>query len=236
MQLEIKSLHRRLGITVLYVTHDQDEAMAMSDRICLMNHGRIEQIGTPQELYFRPAQLFAADFLGEFEHPRRRRSPTVATSSLARRGMRHASDGGGRRERRRSGVKLVIRPESLRISCGHGETADNIAEGELGETRLRRRRVPGYFVRPVRWGRAVSAKQLTDQTGQRCRAGQRACASAGAREHGCDAAARMTIAVRPAPSGRRCSQSAWVQAWPVYPLFLLLAGVLRLSGRADPGG
>src|SRR5206468_6991269 len=49
MQLEIKQLHKRLGITVLYVTHDQEEALAMSDRICLMKAGRIEQIGSPEE-------------------------------------------------------------------------------------------------------------------------------------------------------------------------------------------
>jgi putative spermidine/putrescine transport system ATP-binding protein len=52
-------------MTVLYVTHDQEEAMVMSDRICLMNLGRIEQIGAPGDLYFRPKSLFAADFLGE---------------------------------------------------------------------------------------------------------------------------------------------------------------------------
>ncbi|MCQ1854980.1 ABC transporter ATP-binding protein [Neorhizobium galegae] len=65
LQLEIKRLHAQLGMTVLYVTHDQEEAMVMSDRICLMNRGRIEQIGAPDELYFRPKSLFAADFLGE---------------------------------------------------------------------------------------------------------------------------------------------------------------------------
>ncbi|EUB98295.1 Polyamine-transporting ATPase [Rhizobium sp. CF080] len=65
LQLEIKRLHGQLGMTVLYVTHDQEEAMVMSDRICLMNQGRIEQIGTPDELYFRPKSLFVADFLGE---------------------------------------------------------------------------------------------------------------------------------------------------------------------------
>lgn len=65
LQLEIKSLHTRLGITVLYVTHDQDEAMTMSDRICLMTNARIEQIGPPQELYTRPCSLFAAKFFGD---------------------------------------------------------------------------------------------------------------------------------------------------------------------------
>ena len=65
MQLEIKHLHSELGITVLYVTHDQDEALVMSDRICLMNQGGIEQIGTADDLYFRPRSLFAAQFLGD---------------------------------------------------------------------------------------------------------------------------------------------------------------------------
>ena len=65
MQLEIKQLHIELGITVLYVTHDQEEAMIMSDRICLMNDGHVEQIGTPDDLYFRPRTRFAAEFLGE---------------------------------------------------------------------------------------------------------------------------------------------------------------------------
>ena len=65
MQLEIKRIHRELGTTIVYVTHDQEEAMTMSDRICLMNGGRIEQLGTPADLYFRPRTLFVADFLGE---------------------------------------------------------------------------------------------------------------------------------------------------------------------------
>ena len=65
MQLEIKQLHAELRITVLYVTHDQEEAMIMSDRICLMRDGHIEQIGTPDELYFQPRTRFAAEFLGE---------------------------------------------------------------------------------------------------------------------------------------------------------------------------
>jgi putative spermidine/putrescine transport system ATP-binding protein len=65
MQLEIKRIHRDSGTTIVYVTHDQEEAMTMSDRICLMNGGRIEQLGTPSDLYFRPRTLFVADFIGE---------------------------------------------------------------------------------------------------------------------------------------------------------------------------
>ncbi|HEY2608772.1 MAG TPA: ABC transporter ATP-binding protein [Paraburkholderia sp.] len=65
MQLEIKRIHRDLGTTIVYVTHDQEEAMTMSDRICLMNAGAIAQLGTPADLYFRPKSVFVADFLGE---------------------------------------------------------------------------------------------------------------------------------------------------------------------------
>ncbi|WP_207303432.1 ABC transporter ATP-binding protein [Komagataeibacter xylinus] len=65
MQDEIKALHRATGATFVYVTHDQEEALNLSDRICLMNRGRIEQIGTPQEMYFTPVSEFTATFLGE---------------------------------------------------------------------------------------------------------------------------------------------------------------------------
>jgi sn-glycerol 3-phosphate transport system ATP-binding protein len=61
---EIRALQRELGMTVLYVTHDQTEAMAMADRIVLMNAGRIEQVGTPAELYEQPATAFVATFVG----------------------------------------------------------------------------------------------------------------------------------------------------------------------------
>jgi putative spermidine/putrescine transport system ATP-binding protein len=65
MQSEIRHLHTQLGTTILYVTHDQDEALAMSDRIAVFNHGAICQIGSPREIYDRPASLFVASFVGE---------------------------------------------------------------------------------------------------------------------------------------------------------------------------
>ena len=64
MQLELKSLQRQLGITFVYVTHDQEEAMTMSDRIAVFNQGLIEQLGTPEEIYERPRTAFVADFVG----------------------------------------------------------------------------------------------------------------------------------------------------------------------------
>jgi spermidine/putrescine ABC transporter ATP-binding subunit len=64
MQIELKELQRRLGISFVFVTHDQDEALAMSDVVVVMNSGRIEQMGTPREIYERPATRFIADFVG----------------------------------------------------------------------------------------------------------------------------------------------------------------------------
>ncbi len=65
MQFELKHLQKRLGITFIYVTHDQEEALTMSDRIAVMNGGVLEQIGTPEEIYNRPRTRFVADFIGE---------------------------------------------------------------------------------------------------------------------------------------------------------------------------
>ncbi|MFN8439979.1 MAG: ABC transporter ATP-binding protein [Caldilineaceae bacterium] len=64
MQVELKNLQQRLGITFIYVTHDQEEALSMSDRLAVFNHGRIEQIGAPAEVYERPASGFVAGFVG----------------------------------------------------------------------------------------------------------------------------------------------------------------------------
>ena len=65
MQLELKSMHKQLGITFIFVTHDQEEALTMSDKIVVMADGEIQQIGTPEEIYNEPANLFVADFIGE---------------------------------------------------------------------------------------------------------------------------------------------------------------------------
>ncbi|GGG85663.1 polyamine-transporting ATPase [Salipiger pallidus] len=64
MQLEIRRLHREFGTTLIYVTHDQEEALVMSDRICVMNHAKVEQLGTPSQIYSDPETIFAATFIG----------------------------------------------------------------------------------------------------------------------------------------------------------------------------
>src|SRR5260221_4702935 len=64
MRVELRELQHRLSFTSVYVTHDQEEALAISDRVIVMNGGRIEQIGTPQDIYDRPRNRFVADFVG----------------------------------------------------------------------------------------------------------------------------------------------------------------------------
>ena len=65
MQLELKNMHDQLGITFIYVTHDQEEALTMSDKIVVMSEGRIQQVGTPEDIYNEPQNAFVADFIGE---------------------------------------------------------------------------------------------------------------------------------------------------------------------------
>ena len=136
MQLEIKHLHTELGITVLYVTHDQEEAMIMSDRICLMNEGRVEQIGSPQDLYFRPRTVFAADFLGESNMldvtVTALDGATVVLGGVAGAVLRAPALPGVRPGQR---VKLVVRPERLTI-LHPGEDGANVLHGVLREVIL----------------------------------------------------------------------------------------------------
>ncbi len=65
LQIELTQIHREVGTTFVYVTHDQEEAMSMADRIAVLNDGRLEQLGTPHEIYRRPASRFVADFIGD---------------------------------------------------------------------------------------------------------------------------------------------------------------------------
>jgi putative spermidine/putrescine transport system ATP-binding protein len=118
MQLELRSLHERLGITTVYVTHDQSEALTMSDRIAVFHHGRIQQIADPQTIYERPANLFVARFLG---------AANVLAGRIEERDcqgrVRIALDGSGHRvtlvaeHRPGTRVDVVLRPENLTISA-----------------------------------------------------------------------------------------------------------------------
>src|SRR5690606_27884404 len=115
MQMELQNLHRDLGITFLLVTHDQEEALSMSDKVCVMNAGRIVQFASPQEIYDRPADLFVADFVGKTNKMEVDISGSDGRSGLARlpngTGMPIVADGLANGK-----ATLSIRPEVISIS------------------------------------------------------------------------------------------------------------------------
>lgn len=159
LQLEIRQLHQDIGITVLYVTHDQEEALVMSDRICLMNEGEIEQIGSPNDLYFRPETVFAADFLGESNLL----DATVA--SAGRDAVRLRGPGGVPIEasprgevREGEALKFMIRPENVNV-LAVGEDAPNVLTATVLDVILVGQITKFYAKLPD--GTGVSATELT---------------------------------------------------------------------------
>jgi len=145
---EIVKLHRTLGSTMIYVTHDQVEAMTMGDRICVMNEGRIMQVATPHELYNRPANLFVAGFIGS---PAMNRLPItvgVAGAQVELRGDGVTVSLAGKlaeKLRTRKGEKLIlgVRPEDVRIGIfGAAELEVDTAE-YLGSEAFLHLKLPG---------------------------------------------------------------------------------------------
>jgi spermidine/putrescine transport system ATP-binding protein len=135
MQLELKGLQHEVGITFIYVTHDQEEAMTMSDRIAVMRSGRIEQVGPPEDVYERPATEFVAGFLGASNlldgsvGPPDGAFRTIELASGERVRVPAASVEG--KERR---IRLGVRPEKIRIAegtTGPSTNGDNSIEGTV---------------------------------------------------------------------------------------------------------
>jgi len=131
MREEIRRLQKRMGITTIYVTHDQEEAMAVSDRIAILSRGRVEQVGTPAGIYFRPVSRFAAEFMGgsnilEFQ---------VAAYD-AQTGLITAEAGGqkihltGDRPAGRS-ITVSIRPEWIRVVSSAESNDRNVLAGTV---------------------------------------------------------------------------------------------------------
>jgi len=124
LQMEIRQLHRQTNATIIYVTHDQEEALALSDRVCLMNQARIEQIGTPREIYAQPVSAFAADFIG---------TSNIVRGELANGGDALRSDALAtllavpeHRFAAGEAVALVVRPEKLRLDASGQNRIDGV--------------------------------------------------------------------------------------------------------------
>ena len=135
MRTELKTLQRRTGITFIYVTHDQAEAMALSDRIVVFNKGAVQQVGTPRDVYERPANLFVADFMGLVNK--------LAGTMLERRGDiarvrigeqmidAYASEGLNGAS---GAVTVAIRPEAIHFGAGDPGAGANLLRGTIVES------------------------------------------------------------------------------------------------------
>ena len=134
MQLFLKALQRELGMTFIYVTHDQEEALTMSDRVAVFNEGRIEQVGTPAEVYERPATEFVAGFVGTsniLERDGRRFCVRPERIALRR----------GRASRRRSTTSSSsARSRATSSTTDRGERLAVVQQNDRARARARRRR------------------------------------------------------------------------------------------------
>jgi iron(III) transport system ATP-binding protein len=153
MREEIRRIQKELGITTIYVTHDQEEAMAVSDRIAILNRGRLEQIGTPSEIYYRPENRFAAEFMGSsniiemnvtgYDETQSRIAAETPGARFSLRGQRPS---GAR-------ITLSVRPEWIHVVAGPQDGEQNLLSGMvLSSTFLGsmiRYRVSGPAGKPV---------------------------------------------------------------------------------------
>ena len=151
MQVELKRIQREVGITFVYVTHDQEEALTMSDRLAVFNDGRIEQVGAPAEVYEHPATAFVAGFVGVSNLLERDGAPL------------HGPPGEGPAARRR-------RDDGLHVEDGHGPRRQLRRDGHA----LRgRRSTRGGELQVVRQNLETSSAEALEQRGRRVTVGWR---------------------------------------------------------------
>jgi putative spermidine/putrescine transport system ATP-binding protein len=152
MQVELKAIQRQVGITFVYVTHDQGEALSMSDRLAVFNHGRIEQVGCPAGIYERPATAFVADFVGV---------SNVCDAELARRLTGSAQP-------------FSIRPEKIRLADPDGPLPDGaLTAAGVVDSALYLGAATRYAVRLDGGGQLSVLQQNADDAGPARAPGQR---------------------------------------------------------------
>jgi spermidine/putrescine transport system ATP-binding protein len=130
MQLELKGIQHEVGITFVHVTHDQEEAMTMADRIAVMHAGKIEQLGAPTELYERPATAYVAGFLGVSNLLAGRAAPDGTVTLDSGQVVRVPAEALGGRTGR---VSIGIRPEKIRLAPDASTTGENVLDGVVSE-------------------------------------------------------------------------------------------------------
>ena len=144
MQIELKQLQRKLGITFIYVTHDQDEALSMSDRIVVLNGGQIEQIGSPVEVYENPKSLYVADFLGEANVFKGKITSGTAKEKIATINTGETVKIYAENYNIGEEVDIIIRPENIKLTktpvktnCLAGKIIEQIYDGALTKVILK---------------------------------------------------------------------------------------------------
>lgn len=156
LRMEIKELQRRLAVTTIMVTHDQEEALTMADRIVVMNHGVIEQIGTPQEIYASPASQFVADFIGTMNFISAR---TASAGKCVLEDLEIAVDTSGLEAGQP--VQLAIRPEDVQLGGNDALENQSQARGTIESLEYL-----GAFVRAtVKLGQSGETVQADLSTG-----------------------------------------------------------------------
>jgi spermidine/putrescine transport system ATP-binding protein len=123
LEKELKDLHRQSGKTFVYITHSLEEAMVMSDRVGVMSHGRLVQIGTPEEIYTRPATRFVAEFFGEVNSFEVERGAEGSWSQADGQKIAVSTDTGSK-------ATIIVRPETMRFVTG-SSSADNRISGTI---------------------------------------------------------------------------------------------------------
>ena len=176
LQLEIIRVSRELGATVLYVTHDQEEALVMSDRIAIFSMGRIEQLGSGADLYDRPASLFVADFIGESNILRGRYEVDGNAGGWMTRDEARWRVGAASASRSDvdpgAAAALVVRPERMRV-LSDGATADglNTTDATVDEVLYLGPDIKYQLALP--WGQRVSIREPRDVDARELQRGDR---------------------------------------------------------------
>jgi spermidine/putrescine transport system ATP-binding protein len=178
MQIELQNLQRNVGITFLLVTHDQEEALSMSDRVCIMKDGRLVQVGTPRDLYDEPVNGYVADFVGKsnfFSGTAGQASGGLIDVALADGMMAtgRASKSTARPEQGQA-VLVSVRPEQIRLGASTGDLPNGVAFraearvlnriflGEQTEYLVAHERLGEFMVRSPRQGNQVTAFEIGD--------------------------------------------------------------------------
>ena len=144
MQVELKDIQRETGVTTIFVTHDQEEALTLSDRIAIIDRGKLVQVGAPQTVYERPGTLFAAQFLGDanvLSGPRSRTDIVLADGSRIEAPGREST--------------VVVRPEKIEVASGNEELPPSL-----------RNRMRGVVLQAIYSGASVTYRIRTDALGE----------------------------------------------------------------------